>query len=272
MTYPRRILITNDDGYQAPGIKLLERIAHQFTDDVWVVAPHSDQSGKGHAITLSHPLRLHKNGDRHYNVDGTPTDCITLALETILKDNLPDLVLSGINQGENLGEHMTQSGTIAAAMEATLHGIPAIALSQVTKDATSVDWQPSEHFAPRLIYELYKSQWPNHVLYNVNFPRLPIEKVAGIRVVSHGKRSAKSRMIECMDPRQKPYYWLGALHEEKTPALNTDLWAIQQEFISVTPLHMNLSHQGTIHQLSKTLTHDFIEPTLEPVDDSAIAV
>ncbi|MEN8237383.1 MAG: 5'/3'-nucleotidase SurE [Pseudomonadota bacterium] len=272
MTYPRRILITNDDGIRAPGLAVLERVAHQLSDDVWVVAPQSDQSGRGHAITLNHPLRLNKVGDKHYSVEGTPTDCVTIALETLLKDNPPDIVLSGVNQGENLGEHITQSGTIAAAMEATLHGIKAIAFSQATQEASKVEWGTAEKFAPRLIYELYKGKWLENLLYNVNFPRRTTDQVEGIRVVPHGKRAKKSNMVECIDPRGKPYYWLGVLHEEENPSINSDLWAVQNGYISVTPLHMNLSHQETVERLTKTLTYDFIEKDLEMEREQPIAV
>lgn len=272
MTYPRRILITNDDGIRAPGLASLERIAHQLSDDVWVVAPQADQSGKGHAFTLNHPLRLNKVGDKHYNVEGTPTDCVILALETLLKDNPPDIVLSGVNQGENIGEHMTQSGTIAAAMEATLHGIKGIALSQAIQEASQIEWATAEKFAPRLIYELYKDKWSENLLYNINFPRRSIDQVEGIRVVPHGKRSIKSNMVECIDPRGKPYYWVGVLHEEENPPINSDLWAVQNGHICVTPLHMNLSHQETIDRLSTTLTYDFVEKNLEEEREQPIAV
>ncbi len=272
MTYPRRILITNDDGIRAPGLSTLERIAHKLSDDVWVVAPQTDQSGKGHAITLNHPLRLNEVGERHYSVEGTPTDCITIALETILKDNPPDMVLSGVNQGENIGEHMTQSGTIAAAMEATLHGIKAIALSQAIQEASTIEWATAEAFAPGIIYELYKDKWLENILYNVNFPRRTVDSVEGVRVVAHGKRSKKSNVIECIDPRGKPYYWLGALHEEENPSINSDLWTIQNGYISITPLHMNLSHQQTVERLAKTLTHDFVEKDLEAEQEQPIAV
>src|SRR5919206_2476347 len=138
-----RILISNDDGIRSPGIQVLEKIAREFSSDVWVVAPEMEQSGASHSLTTRRPLRLNEVGERRYAVDGTPTDCVLLAVKKLLRDRLPDLVLSGINGGSNVGEDLTYSGTVAAAMEATLLGIPAMALSQDFRDGEPVPWNTS---------------------------------------------------------------------------------------------------------------------------------
>src|SRR3954469_20955398 len=165
-----RILISNDDGIESPGIKILEQIARELSDDVWVVAPDQEQSGASHSLTTRRPLRLNQVAERRYSVDGTPTDCVLLAVKKLLRDRPPDLVLSGINGGSNVGEDLTYSGTVAAAIEATLLGIPAMALSQDYTDGGPVPWETSEAFAPEVIRKLLHMQWPEHTLFNVNFP------------------------------------------------------------------------------------------------------
>ena len=254
---PMRILVTNDDGIRAPGIDVLEHIARQLSDDVWVVAPHIEQSGVGHSLTFRNPLRLTEVSPRHYYVDGTPTDCVILALEKVLKDNPPDLVLSGINHGENLAESMTQSGTIGATIQATLQDIPAIALSQVTKEAKEIDWTVAKKHGPELISKLVAEPWEKNVLMNINFPYCALEDVTGIRLVPHGKRENLTTMVECVDPRDNPYYWTGALREQVNLVENTDLKVVQENYISVTPLHLNLTHHGMVDKLGSALNCEF---------------
>src|SRR5229473_3384573 len=154
-----RILISNDDGIASPGIKLLEKIARGLSNDVWVVAPELEQSGASHSLTTRRPLRLQEVGRQRYSVDGTPTDCVLLAVKRLLRDHPPDLVLSGINGGSNVGEDLTYSGTVAAAMEATLLGIPAMALSQDYRNGRDIPWQTSETFAPEVIRRLLRLPW-----------------------------------------------------------------------------------------------------------------
>src|SRR5688572_5376028 len=158
-----RILVTNDDGFLAPGIKVLERVARKLSRDVWVVAPDSEQSAVSHSLTVRRPLRIRKLGPQRYTVDGTPTDCVMLAVHRILADRKPTLCLSGVNGGANLGEDITYSGTVAAAMEATLLGVPAIALSQVITDRKPVKWKTAEAHAAKAIQKIVKLQWPEHV-------------------------------------------------------------------------------------------------------------
>ena len=168
-----RILLTNDDGVHAPGLKLLEKIAAKFSDDVWVVAPETDQSGVAHSFSLSNPLRLREITPRHFAVQGTPTDCVIMGLRTVLTDKKPDLILSGVNRGQNVAEDVTYSGTIAAAMEGTLLGVPSIALSQSYGGVETRErphWDSSEIHAPAVIEKILALGIPPGVLINVNFP------------------------------------------------------------------------------------------------------
>ena len=238
---PLRILITNDDGINAPGIQILENIARQLTDDVWVVAPDAQQSGKGHSLTFRDPLRLTKVGEQKYSVDGTPTDCVILALRKVLSEKRPDFVLSGINEGENVGESLTQSGTVGAAMEATIHGVKAIALSQVSMESYPTDWTIAEKYGLSTIEHILKLKWGANTLFNVNFPRVKENEVEGLKYVRTGRRSQMGGMVECLDPRGHPYYWVGVLHTERDAPEDTDLWAILNNYIAVTPVSMDLT-------------------------------
>ncbi len=165
-----RLLVTNDDGINAPGLRVLERVARDISDDVWVVAPETNQSGASHSLTINRPLRIRQLSKRRFAVDGTPTDCVLLALQTVMKDDPAELVLSGVNNGGNLGEDVTYSGTVAAAMEATLFNVPAIAFSQVCQNGQRVKWATAAQHAPEVIERLLTEGWPNDVLINVNFP------------------------------------------------------------------------------------------------------
>ncbi|MCE2950972.1 MAG: 5'/3'-nucleotidase SurE [Alphaproteobacteria bacterium] len=250
-TQDLRILISNDDGVNAHGIKVLESIAHTLTDDVWVVAPESEQSGAAHSLTLRRPLRIHKISPRRFAVDGTPTDCVMVALLKIFEnDKKPTLMLSGINHGANMGEDVTYSGTVAAAMEATLLGVPSIALSQVTKTGQNVKWATAEHYAPLVIKDLLAKGWPQNVLMNINFPNLVTGSVKGVKYVSQGLRNIRDTLIEWVDPRGNPYYWIGAAERDDSPTeVETDLEAIQNGYIAVTPLHLNLTHAPTLEKI-----------------------
>src|SRR3954451_11958938 len=202
-----RILISNDDGIESPGIKILEQIARELTDDVWVVAPDQEQSGASHSLTMRRPLRLDKVSERRYAVDGTPTDCVLLAVKRVLRDRPPDLMLSGINGGSNAGEDMTYSGTVAAAMEATLLGIPAVALSQEYSDGSPIPWDTGRALGAEVIRRLLTQPWPANTLINVNFPGVPPDRVAGFAVTSQGKRAIADNLTESRDPRGRAYYW-----------------------------------------------------------------
>lgn len=249
-----RILISNDDGYDSPGLKKLEAIAKKLGKEVWVVAPETEQSATGHSLTLRSPLRIRKLSERRFAVNGTPTDCVMLAMNKIMRDQRPDLVLSGINRGSNIGEDMTYSGTIAAAMEATLFGIPAIALSQEViegKAKTRINWSAAEAFTAKVIKKATSVAWPRDVLINVNFPPVPKTQVTGIEITREGRRKIGDEIIESSDPRGEPYYWIGAqLHSGRYPA-GTDLAAIQKGAVSVTPLSLDLTHRATMRTLKE---------------------
>ena len=244
-----RILLSNDDGINAPGLAVLERIARTFSDDVWVVAPETEQSASSHSLTLHRPLRLREIDERRFALDGTPTDCALLAINMILRDRKPDLVLSGVNYGRNICDDVTYSGTIAVAMEATLLGVPAIALSQAVDTSGHAEWRTAERWASDVIRRLAHCPWPDTVLINVNFPACLPDRVTGIRVVPHGKRKISDELCQRVDPRGRTYYWIGPLHEADTVAPGTDLAVISEDGIAITPLHLDLTHGPTLASL-----------------------
>ncbi|MBL8672554.1 MAG: 5'/3'-nucleotidase SurE [Alphaproteobacteria bacterium] len=248
-----RILVTNDDGYQAPGLEILEEIASQLSDDVWLVAPEVEQSGAGHSLTLRRPLRVRQRGPRHFSVDGTPTDCVLLAVSKILGDRRPDLVLSGVNRGGNMGEDVTYSGTVAAAMEATFLGVPAIALSQEYDASDRIDWGAAADFAPGIIRRLAAGPWHRDLLYSINFPPCPAEKVKGVRAVAQGRRSGHIAVIEGRDPKGRPYMWIGDYTDESSDQPGTDLEAVAHHAVAVTPLHLDLTHAPSLEPLDTLL-------------------
>lgn len=249
-----RILISNDDGIDAPGIKILEKIARSLSKDVWVVAPASEQSAAGHSLTLRRPLRLRKHGRQRYSVDGTPTDSVLLAVNLLLKDKKPTLMLSGVNRGANLGDDVTYSGTVAAAMEATLLGVPAIALSQEHGASKSIHWKTTERFAAKVIRKACSVGWPRNVLINVNFPDCVAAEVKGVAAARQGARKIGDQIIERVDPRGEDYVWIGAQRNQKTEsaAPGTDIDAVlRKNMVAVTPLSVDLTHRETLRALRK---------------------
>ncbi len=252
-----RILITNDDGVNAPGLRVLERIARALSDDVWVVAPETNQSGASHSLTLQRPLRIRNYGldANWYAVDGTPTDCVLLAVRSIVKDKPIDLVLSGVNWGGNLAEDVTYSGTVAAAMEATLFKIKAFALSQVFRGRQEIQWSTAERFAPDLIRKLYGQDWADDLLININFPDCAPGEVAGHEVTVQGRREGLGEPLEeRFDPRGHPYIWIGLQSFGKAFAPGSDLQAIVDHKISITPIHMDLTHRESADRLKAALS------------------
>lgn len=252
----RRILVTNDDGINAPGIALLEAIARRLSPDVTVVAPADEQSGKGRSLTLTQPIRLRTIDAHHHEVTGTPTDAVIMALAVIMKDAPPDLILSGINRGANLGEDVLYSGTVAAAMEGALANIPSIALSQLyDREAMGADvpFDAAEAWAERVLAPLIETDLAPRTLVNINFPPIAADAIAGVRVVAQGLRDyGRPKLDVRTDPRGFPYYWLGLGKVPHTGAADTDLEAIEQGFITVTPLHLDLTHapsRGSLEQL-----------------------
>ncbi len=248
-----RILVTNDDGIHARGLAVAETIARRFSDDVWVVAPSEEQSGAGHSLTLSRPLRLRKLGEKRFSVGGTPTDTVMMALLEVM-DAKPDLILSGVNRGANLGEDATYSGTISAAMEGALAGIRSIALSQAYSREGAGDEVPfatAEAWGERVIRPLLETAFAPGMLLSVNFPALPPEEVKGIRVVQQGMRDyGRARMVKQTDPRGFPYYWLSFHGVVEAAAQGTDLEAVGSGHVSVTPLHLDLTYREALAGLA----------------------
>ncbi len=249
-----RILLTNDDGVNAPGLALLEKIARSFSDDLWVVAPSEEQSGAGHSLTLTTPIRLRKLGERRFCVTGTPTDSVMMAIAWIMKDNPPDLILSGVNRGANLGEDVTYSGTVSAAMEGALAGIPSIALSQSYARegmGDTVPFSAAESWAEAAIRPLLDAPMAPRTLVNVNFPAIAADLVKGIRVVRQGIRDyGRLRIERRADPRGYHYYWFGLRPVVHTPGHVTDLEAIADGYVTVTPLHLDLTHESSLAELA----------------------
>ena len=244
-----RILVTNDDGIHAPGLKVCEAIARALTDDVWVVAPETDQSGVAHSLSLNDPLRLREVTPRHFAVKGTPTDCVIMGVRHILKDAAPDLVLSGVNRGQNIAEDVTYSGTVAGAIEATLLGIPAFALSQAFGPANrhAIHWDCGQTLAPDLLRRILGEGIPRGVLVNVNFPNCPAADVVGVATAVQGQRgSALFRIEERVDGRHNPYFWLGFSREPFDPGNGTDLAALAARKVSVTPLRIDMTDEPTL--------------------------
>ena len=248
-----RILLTNDDGVNATGLKVLEKIARAFSDDIWIVAPTEEQSGAGHSLTLTLPVRLRRLGERRFCVTGTPTDSVMMGLAHILADAKPDLILSGVNRGANLGEDVTYSGTVSAAMEGALAGIPSIALSQSYAREGMGDTVPfaaAEAWAERVLAPLIAAPFPARTLVNVNFPALAPDAVKGVRVVRQGIRDyGRLRIDKRTDPRGFNYYWFGLRPIQHTPGHLTDLEAIADGYITVTPLHLDLTHELSLATL-----------------------
>jgi len=248
-----RILCSNDDGTGAAGLEVLETLAKDLTDDVWVVAPETDQSGVSHAVSLNNPLRLRQISEKHYAVKGTPVDCVVTGVRYLL-DTPPQLVLSGVNRGQNLAEDVRYSGTMAAAMEATIMGIPAIAVSQSygEKGRSKIHWDCALRHGGSVLRRLLEFGIPKDTLINLNFPDCKPDDVQGIAIAPQGRRGeAMIRLEERMDGREKPYYWVCFDRSGVHPAENTDLWAIERNWITVTPIQLDMTDWKTMKKLAE---------------------
>jgi 5'-nucleotidase len=245
-----RILVTNDDGIHGPGLVALENIARAISDDVWVVAPDEERSGAGHSLTLSHPLRTRHIDRRRYEVTGTPTDCVVMAVRKIMPA-MPDLILSGVNRGSNIADDVTYSGTIAAAMEGTQLGIKSIAMSQITgMYGNGESFAVAEAHGVAIVQKLVAMNFGPGTLMNVNFPDCRVDEVAGVDVTMQGKRDQNYLLVdERKDARGNPYYWVGFARERGNPPAGTDIAAVFNKRISVTPLHMNLTQIDALDAL-----------------------
>jgi 5'-nucleotidase len=236
------ILVSNDDGIRAAGIRALEAALAPL-GEVWVVAPDREQSAASHSLSLYRPLRVDRIDERHFAVDGTPTDAVNLAINGIMQQK-PDLVVSGINHGGNLGDDITYSGTVSAAMEGTLLGVPSIAVSLVTHDAP--DFGAAASFAARLAHVVSERGMPRDTLLNVNVPGVPSSELRGCRVTRQGKRRYGDALVEQVDPRGRKYFWIGGEDLGFIPAEGTDCTAVAGGYISITPLHLDLTNYASI--------------------------
>ncbi len=249
-----RILLTNDDGVNAPGLKVLEGIARQFSDDIWIVAPAEENSGAGHSLTLTRPVRVREHGARHYSVAGTPTDSVMMALGVVMKDAKPDIILSGVNRGANAGDDITYSGTVSAAMEGALAGVRSIAMSQVYGRegmGDTVPFSAAEAWGARVLAPLLAKPFEPRTLININFPPLAADAVKGIRVVRQGFHDySRGSIVKGTDPRGYDYYWFGLHPTEHTRGHDTDLEVLEDGYVSVTPLQLDLTHRPSLATLA----------------------
>jgi 5'/3'-nucleotidase len=250
-----RVLVTNDDGIHAPGLEVGAEIARALSDDVWIVAPELDQSGVSHSLSLNDPLRMREVSERRFAIKGTPTDCVIMGVRHILDGKPPDLVLAGVNRGSNTGEDVTYSGTIAGAMEGTILGIPSLALSQAYGHETCLrpHWQTALRFGPELIRKVLAAGMPRDVLVNVNFPDCPPDEVKGIAVTSQGKRQQEWIRIDPRhDGRGNPYYWVAFTRgDQATASHGTDLSALADKRIAVTPLRLDMTDEPFMTRLAQ---------------------
>ncbi|MBB4120182.1 5'/3'-nucleotidase SurE [Martelella radicis] len=249
-----RILLTNDDGIHGPGLAVLQKIAAELSDDVWTVAPETDQSGLAHSLTLSEPLRLRQMGEKQFALRGTPTDCVIMAVREVLPD-APDLILSGINSGANMADDVTYSGTIAAAIEGTLQGVKSIALSQTGRydNGRYFPWEVAERHALPLIRKLLPLELPEGTFFNLNFPCCTPEEVQGVRVTTQGKLESGLSVEKRTDGRGLPYYWLTFRERLSAFDHDSDLNAIGENHVSVTPLKLDLTDHAVRDRIAEAL-------------------
>lgn len=250
-----RILLTNDDGIHAKGLKVLEQIAREFTDDIWIVAPEVEQSGKSRALTLTEPVRVRAAGNKSWGVTGTPTDCVLIALQKLMKTAKPDLILSGVNNGQNMAGDTSMSGTVAAALMGTEMGVRSIALSQSKnfRGPGSLDWETPRQWGKRAIAPLLALDQSAHVTMNINFPDCTPDAVKGIQKTSQGRRDRM--VIEThtrTDLRGNDYVWIAYNGKLSEPPEGTDLRAIYDGYISVTPLHTDLTHYTYLLEMARS--------------------
>jgi 5'-nucleotidase len=234
---------------------VLEDIARAFSDDVWIVAPHEEQSGKARAVTLNAPVRLRQEGERRFSVTGTPSDAVLLAVQDVFADRKPDLILSGVNRGQNIAEDTSQSGTVAAAIEGMHLGVSAVAFSQARnfRVGEEIPWEVGRRWGPPVLRALLASGWPDDVVMNVNFPDRAPDDVAGVQVTRQGFRDeAIVSLDKRQDPRGADYYWIGYRGKYSQPPEGTDLRAIYDGFVSVTPLHIDMTHHRFREELARS--------------------
>jgi 5'-nucleotidase len=243
-----KILVTNDDGINARGITFLAEQLRKI-GSVTVVAPDRERSAVGHALTLHHPLRVMEMSPSVFAIDGTPTDCVNLGLHNLMGFK-PDIVVSGINRGANLGDDITYSGTVSAAMEATLMGIPAFAVSLATGPAEG-NYLPAAVFAAKLARRIFENGLPADTFLNVNVPDLPDSELLSPTITRQGKRRYEGTIVDKIDPRGRKYYWIGNGEQNFLDIAGTDYHAVSRGYISITPLHLDLTNYDSMEALKR---------------------
>ena len=247
-----RILLTNDDGINAEGLQVLEEIARSISDDVWIVAPEIEQSGKSRAITLTDPVRVREVKDKTYAIHGTPTDCVLLGIQNLVEGAAPDLVLSGVNRGQNIAEDTSLSGTVAGALCGLHHGVRSIAFSQARnlQARGSLPWDTGRVWGPKVLKQVLDMTWSDKAILNINFPDREPNDVAGIEFTRQGFRDHNIiRSEERTDLRGDRYFWIGYGSKLSDPDEGTDLKAIYDGKVSITPLHVDLTHETSLTSL-----------------------
>ena len=242
------ILVSNDDGFRSEGIIALSEALRPL-GTVYVVAPDRERSAAGHSLTLSHPLRVEKVGHRIYAVDGTPTDCVNLAVNGILRKKKIDILVSGINKGGNMGDDITYSGTVSAAMEGTLLGVPSVAVSLVSRNRFR--FEAAADFAAKVARRVLARKLPKDTLLNVNLPNVPKSEIQGVKVTRQGKRIYGEAVVEKRDPRGRKYYWIGGDTLRTHDIPGSDLEAVERNYISITPIHLDLTNYMTLRTLKR---------------------
>ena len=258
-----RILLVNDDGIDAPGMQVLEKVARQIANEVFVVAPEENRSGASHSLSIGMPVRVRKIDRWHYAVTGTPTECVMLALQELLADNPPTVCLAGINRGPNLADDTAYSGTIAAARESTQLGVPAVAMSQVfvpgeknfgLGEDRKIHWSTAERWALPVLKGLLANTWDGSVFMNLNFPGVPPEQVRGLRITTQGRRPPGCYVLERdADADGEPYYRMLLAYEDGTPAADSDIQAIADGYVSLSPLSLDLTATESLQTLAEDM-------------------
>jgi 5'-nucleotidase len=242
-----RVLLTNDDGFYAPGLRTLTEVAAELAAEVWIVAPNYDQSGTSHSLSLHSPLRISQKDERSYSVSGTPGDCVVMAVRHLMVSGIPDLILSGINRGANLGIETVFSGTVGAAMAGLLLGIPSMALSQAFSDRNAVRWNTARALAPKVIRQFANGGWSRGSILNINFPDVPASEVGPIELTTQGTGLMESvDVISGVDPRSLEYHWLKLRRSAREDAPGSETFAISRGRVSVTPLQFERTNQNIL--------------------------
>jgi 5'-nucleotidase len=244
-------LVSNDDGVNATGIKALAEVLQEL-GDVTIYAPSADRSGASNSLTLDRPVRIHRVADNRFAVDGTPTDCVHMALTGLMQDE-PDMVCSGINNAANLGDDVLYSGTVAAAIEGRYLGLPAIALSLATQGKSGIvrHFDTAQYFIKKIIKNLEANPLPQDTILNINFPNLPIEQIKGIKVTRFGNRHKAENTVKQLDPRGRAIYWIGPAGPEADAGEGTDFHAIKNGFVSITPMQVDMTKHAAIDAIKE---------------------